>query len=218
MVQCLLNESPKPILENLSDSEVIQLLFGVEDRSTHCSDDGRIYQTQSLHDLVGTDIFAFENEFKLTPLQSRCLAAAFELHRRLLLARQPRCPLTTPELVASMMIPYVQLDHERLWCLALDSHSALIGYPIQIYQGDIDSCDARPRSFLRNALMRGAVKTIMVHNHPAGDPTPSSADVAVTKNVIAAAKAVEIDLVDHVVITATGAFTSMRRDRCELWR
>ena len=64
---------------------------------------------------------------------------------------------------------------------------------------NINSCDAGQRAFFRAALRRSAVSALAVHNHPTGDPTPSDMDIAVTKNLIAAGKALDIKLQYHVV-------------------
>ncbi len=107
---------------------------------------------------------------------------------------------------------------ERLWCLALDPHSNLIGEPIIVSMGDVDGTDAGPRAFFRAALAAGATTCIAAHNHPTGDPAPSSADRAVTLRLHAAGRTIDIALVDHVVIGAGGSFVSLRNQEPGLFR
>ena len=150
---------------------------------------------------------------------ARRLLLAFALHRRLLAAQVPeRAKLNAPDVVAQVMRPLVQLDHERLWCLALDPHCRLIGSPIEVARGDVDGTDASARAICRAALRAGATSMIIVHNHPAGDPSPSPADAAVTRRIVAAGRAVDVPLADHVVMCADGRFASLRRDQPELFR
>lgn len=79
--------------------------------------------------------------------------------------------------------------------------------------GDVDSCDAGPRMFFRAALRCGAVQAIAAHNHPSGDPSPSAADQAVTRRLVAAGRALDIKLVDHVIVTPDKTrWCSMRRE------
>lgn len=204
-------------LERLSDHDVVQVLLGTRPQAGACTERRKPYQAQTLDALATTDPLVLQRSLALTPTAARRLAAALELHRRLLRARRPRTAMNQPELVAQVMLPLVQRDHECLWCLCLDPRSCLIGEPIQVTQGDIDSCEAGPRVFFRYALGRGAATAIVVHNHPTGDPSPSAADVAVTRRLVAAGRALDLQLVDHVIVTASGSFVSLRRRQPELW-
>ena len=205
-------------LERLSDHEVVHALLGTKPKAGACAESGEAYVAQALDALTTSDPLVLQRTLGLTPAAARRLAAALELHRRLLLARRPRTALTQPDTVATVMLPLAQRDHECLWCLALDPRSRLIGEPMQVTQGDIDGCDAGPRAFYRYALSRGASSAIVVHNHPSGDPSPSAADAAVTRRLVAAGRAVDVALIDHVIVTATGAFVSLRRDQPDLFR
>lgn len=204
-------------LEHLSDHDVVHLLLGTKPKGDACAEARATYRAQALDALTTSDPLALQHALGLEPAAARRLAAALELHRRLLRTRRPRTPLNQPELVAQAMLPLTLRDHECLWCLCLDVHSRLIGEPIQVSQGDIDGTDAGPRAFFRNALSRAACTAIAVHNHPTGDPSPSAADAAVTRRLVAAGRAVDVPLVDHVIVTATGAFVSLRRHQPGLW-
>ena len=57
-----------------------------------------------------------------------------------------------------------------------------------------------PREVFRPAIRHGASAIILAHNHPSGDPTPSSADLKVTKKILEASKAVDLSMLDHVII------------------
>lgn len=57
-----------------------------------------------------------------------------------------------------------------------------------------------PREVLKRALELGASALILVHNHPSGDPTPSRGDILMTREIVAAAKALKIEVHDHLVI------------------
>ncbi len=67
--------------------------------------------------------------------------------------------------------------------------------------GTIDHAPAYPREVCRRALEVGAASVILVHNHPSGDPTPSAADVEITRRIQAAAKTLNIAVFDHLVVT-----------------
>ena len=68
----------------------------------------------------------------------------------------------------------------------------------------MDHTPVYPREIVKRALELGASSIILVHNHPSGDPTPSRADIAMTREIVAAAKALRISVHDHLVIGRGG--------------
>lgn len=86
-----------------------------------------------------------------------------------------------------------QVIHERLICI-----------------GIADECLVHPREVFRTAIMDGATSIILSHNHPSGDPTPSVADIKITKQLIESGKIIGIEVIDHVIIGDNGNFVSLR--------
>lgn len=83
--------------------------------------------------------------------------------------------------------------------LFLDKKNILIADEVQ-QRGTVDHTPVYPREVVKRALELGASAIILVHNHPSGDPTPSSADVSMTMQIVKAAKALNIRIHDHLVI------------------
>ena len=99
-----------------------------------------------------------------------------------------------------------QLAHEkteRFHLLFLDRRNALIADEAQ-QTGTVDHTPVYPREVVRRALELGATAVIMMHNHPSGDPTPSAADIEITRDVIKAAEPMGIEVHDHLVIGRAG--------------
>ena len=69
-----------------------------------------------------------------------------------------------------------------------------------LQRGTVDHTPVYPREIVKRALDLGATALILVHNHPTGDPTPSRADIEMTKQVKNAVAAVDISLHDHIII------------------
>lgn len=92
---------------------------------------------------------------------------------------------------------------ERFHVLFLDTQSALIADE-QHQKGTVDRTPIYPREVVKRALELDATAIVMVHNHPAGDPTPSRADIEVTREMIAAGHPLGISVHDHIVIGRTG--------------
>ncbi len=92
---------------------------------------------------------------------------------------------------------------EQFRLLFLDNKNTLIADEVQ-QRGTVDHTPLYPREVIRRALELHASALIMVHNHPSGDPTPSRADIEMTRQVATAAAAVNLRLHDHLIIGARG--------------
>jgi DNA repair protein RadC len=95
------------------------------------------------------------------------------------------------------------VSHEEFRVLFLDRKNVLIADEVQA-KGTVDHTPVYPREIVKRALELSASALILVHNHPSGDPTPSRADIEMTREIQAAAKALKIQLHDHLVIGRSG--------------
>jgi DNA repair protein RadC len=100
------------------------------------------------------------------------------------------------------------LKKEQFRLLFLDRHNCLVADEVQ-QQGTIDQTPVYPREVLHRALELGASALILVHNHPSGDPTPSVADIEITRRIQDALRPVNIEVHDHIII-ARGKHASFR--------
>jgi DNA repair protein RadC len=126
-----------------------------------------------------------------------------------------RAELHSRPLVASRdtLIDYcsAQLAHskvEEFHILFLDRKNALIKHERQ-QRGTVDHTPVYTREVVKRALELGASALILVHNHPSGDPTPSKADIAVTKDIVRAAAPLGVSVHDHLII-GRGHHSSLR--------
>jgi DNA repair protein RadC len=94
-------------------------------------------------------------------------------------------------------------QNEEFRVLFLDRKNVLIADEVQ-NKGTVDHTPVYPREIVKRALELGASSIILVHNHPSGDPTPSKADIAMTREITAAARALAIAVHDHLVIGRSG--------------
>ena len=92
---------------------------------------------------------------------------------------------------------------EEFRVLFLDRKNVLIADEVQA-RGTVDHAPVYPREIVKRALEHGASAIILVHNHPSGDPTPSKADIEMTREIATAAKALKIAIHDHLVIGRGG--------------
>ena len=88
---------------------------------------------------------------------------------------------------------------EAFYCVYLDRKNHPLGRHL-ITLGTATSTLVSPKEVFRGAILSGATAIVVAHNHPSGDPSPSSADIQVTRALREAAKILEIELLDHVVV------------------
>lgn len=94
-------------------------------------------------------------------------------------------------------------DREEFRILFLDKRNMLIDDEVQ-GRGTVDHTPVYPREVVRRALELGSTALVLVHNHPSGDPTPSTADIRMTQEIVAIAKPMGIAIHDHLIVGRNG--------------
>lgn len=94
-------------------------------------------------------------------------------------------------------------DRELFRILFLDKKNGLIADEVQ-GSGTVDHTPVYPREVIRRALELSATAIILVHNHPSGDPTPSSQDIKMTQDIIGIAKSLGVAVHDHIIVGRDG--------------
>ena len=100
----------------------------------------------------------------------------------------------------------VTLQHqqrEQFRCLFLDRKNQLIADEVMGH-GTVDHAPAYPREIIRRALELSSSAVILVHNHPSGDPTPTQADIDMTRQIIEAGKLLKVEVHDHLIVGRQG--------------
>ena len=97
---------------------------------------------------------------------------------------------------------------EEVRILFLNAKNMLIANEA-LWQGSVDEASVHVREVIARAIALGATALIVVHNHPSGDPTPSSQDIRLTRDLVEAGRHMKITVHDHVIVGAAGR-TSMR--------
>jgi DNA repair protein RadC len=124
--------------------------------------------------------------------------------------RQGRAGLRQRTVISSWtaLLGYVRVMlasevREQFRVLFLDKKNQLIADE-QLGQGTVDHAPVYPREVMRRALELSASSLILVHNHPSGDPSPSQADIEMTKQIIEAGRSLRISIHDHLVVGRDG--------------
>jgi antirestriction protein ArdC len=95
--------------------------------------------------------------------------------------------------------PYYNPDCECLAVLMLNTRRRVKGHQL-VTHGTMDTLLVHAREVFRAAVIAGAAAVVLLHNHPSGDPTPSEADIKVTRDLIRAGQLMKIEVLDHVII------------------
>ncbi len=124
----------------------------------------------------------------------------------------------TPEKVAEYWrlhvatTPHFSPDCECLVVLLVNTRRRVRGHQL-LSIGTMDTLLVDPRIVFRAAVIAGAAAVILVHNHPSGDPTPSEADIKVTRDLIRAGQILKVEVLDHVIVGANAHY-SLRQSGC----
>ena len=104
-------------------------------------------------------------------------------------------PLAIADLCSEMRF----LDRESLRVVLLNTKQQLIKV-ISVGEGTLNEAPTHPREIFKPAIVYCAYSFILVHNHPSGDPSPSEADLRLTRRLVEAARILQINLLDHIII------------------
>ncbi len=186
----------------LDNSELMALFISTGTKGRSAIDIGRdlIAKYGSMGALGGLPVAELSKEKGLGLAKASKLAAAFELGTRV--AREQLCDvqLDTPELIHEFFGPQLRhLVQEQVVVAVIDAHLRHVSSTV-VAIGSVNESTAHPREILRPVITRGAYGFILLHNHPSGDASPSRADELATRRLVDAAKLMQVNFLDHVII------------------
>lgn len=142
----------------------------------------------------------FTDQRAVGEVKALLLAAAFEIGRRLATEKWDSVPLDKPEAIDGLVGPSLRLEPaEVLKVVLLSVRCTLIGIE-EISRGTLTETSAHPREVLLPVIRRRAWGFVLVHNHPGGDPSPSSADRQFTRRLHDGAQLLQLNFMDHLII------------------
>lgn len=113
--------------------------------------------------------------------------------------------LDEPQAVVDYLTPMLATsiayrpDTENFIVVHLSTRKKPIGFEV-VSNGTLDTLLVHPREVFKSAIINNAAAVILVHNHPSGDPSPSEADIKVTRDLIRAGQILRIDVCDHIIL------------------
>ena len=157
----------------------------------------------SLSEIARADEDELQRFPGIGPRKATLVKSAFSLALKLSQEVGADMPLMdSPERVADLLREEMRAETvETFYILLLNARRRLVRY-IKTSSGTLDSVAVHPRDVFRHAIQANAHALVLVHNHPSSDPTPSDADVRVTRDLIRAGQLLKIELLDHVILGA----------------
>ncbi len=196
---------------SLSNSELLAILLrtGTSKESALAQATRLLVRFEGLPGLRNAPFLELCGEHGIGEAKAAQVKAALELGMRLAaFAPDSRPIVRTPDDIANLVLAEMSvLTEEHVRVMLLDARNRVLGIPT-VYVGSVHTTNVRISELLSEAIRVKAAAIVAVHNHPSGDPTPSAADVKMTKSLREAATLMDIDLLDHVVIGG-GRYVSM---------
>ena len=202
------DERPRERLEKygataLSTAELLAIHFrtGTTERSAVGLGELLLSQFGGLKGVANASLEELRKVKGIGKVKAIEIAASVELGRRLAVySSADRPTINTPRDVEHLLMPEMRdLTKEVFKSIMLDIKNRVIKVDT-ISIGTLNGSMAHPREVFKSAIQTSAASIILVHNHPSGDPTPSSEDVAITKRLKAAGELLGIDVLDHVIL------------------
>jgi DNA repair protein RadC len=196
----------------LGDNELLAVVLGAGPRGSSALEvaDRVLEATGGLHGLLACAREDLCEVSGVGTARASQVLAAVELGRRTLV-RTPaeRTSVRTPRDVAEYLLPeYGGRAVEHFGVVLLDAKHRVLKTRV-LFVGTLDRSVVHPREVFREAASGRASGIVLFHNHPSGDPTPSPEDLALTRRLVEAGELMGIEVLDHVVLSAT-RYSSVR--------
>jgi DNA repair protein RadC len=190
--------------QSLTDAELLAILIrtGKKGKSVISISQELIAENENLAVLASKHSSHFIKKEGIGKDKAATLLAAFEISRRILSQNKnfSEKKITSPQDVAEMFIPLLKDElKEKFILICLNSANKIIKYDI-ISIGNLNSSIVHPREIFKAAIENSSASVILMHNHPSGNPEPSSEDISITKKLVEAGKMLDIPVFDHIIL------------------
>jgi DNA repair protein RadC len=187
----------------LKDSELVAILLrtGLQGRSAIQVAEELLVKFGTFNRLATASVKELQSIKGVGSDKAITLKAAFELARRMAGELRRETPtLDSPDRIADMLREENRHYRvEQFQIVLLDTRRRLISVEM-ISSGTLDTLLVHPREVFQAAISANASAIVLAHNHPSGDPTPSEADIRVTRDLIRAGQILKIEILDHIIL------------------
>ena len=195
----LINHGPSAL--STAELLAIQLRTGTQERSALGVAELLLSQFDGLKGVANATVEELSRVKGIGAVKAVQIAGAIELGKRLVLfSSEERPTIHSPQDVANLLMPELRdVKKEHLKSLLLDTKNGVLKV-ITVSVGILDSSLVHPREVFKDAIAASAAAIIVAHNHPSGDPTPSTEDRRITQRLVESGQLLGIELLDHLII------------------
>jgi DNA repair protein RadC len=194
--------------ENLKDEELLAILLRTGTKEKSALDLAKQilkkFSKKKFQKLKYQDLIKIKG---IDEAKATTILAAIELTKRILKIGEETLPkIESVKDVISQFSYLREKQREHLAALYLNARNEIV-FKKHLFVGTLDANICHPREIFKHAINQSSASIILVHNHPSGDPTPSKADLEITKRIQEAGKIMGIDVLDHVIISKNRVFS-----------
>lgn len=197
---------------SLSDTELLAIILRTGNQNETALELAQrlLYQFGGLQGLYQCSISELANIRGVGMAKACQIKAAMEIGRRTFESgRSEKVIVRSPKDAAELVMSEMRyLDREHMKAILLNTKNMVIDI-VTVSVGTLNASLAHPRECFKEAIRQSAAAVIFVHNHPSGDPSPSSEDLSLTKQLFEAGKLLGIEVLDHLII-GDGVFVSLK--------
>jgi len=186
----------------LTDSELLAIILRTGNKKESVLGlSNKLFNKYNLKSLSRIKISSLKKQLGIGDAKACQIIACFELGKRLASFKEDKRPIIkNVKDIAKLFVPEMgSLEKEHFKGVYLDSRKRIIKQE-NIFIGSLNESIVHPREIFKIALDENAAAIIILHNHPSGDPTPSSYDIEMTKELVKAGELLGIPILDHVII------------------
>ncbi|OGJ21261.1 hypothetical protein A3K73_05395 [Candidatus Pacearchaeota archaeon RBG_13_36_9] len=167
----------------------------------------RLIREYGLDKLLECSLIELQKINGIGPSKAMQILTIAELQKRISQAKHPVKKITCANDVFSHFNELLKDEkQENFYILMLDTKNNIIGEQL-ISKGILDASIVHPREIFKPAIKNSASKIILVHNHPSGDPNPSSEDLEITEKLMKSGEEIGINILDSVIISREGQWS-----------
>lgn len=191
--------------DQLTAVELLAIILetGSKDNSVHVLSTNLLYKYGGLKGIISQSIDELKSNKGIGEVKAIRLRAIYNIINIITEERYFKNDyfIKNSKDIYKYMKHYEYLEEENMFVICLNFKNKVINCKL-LFKGTISGVTIHPREIFKYVLEHNASKICLVHNHPSGDPTPSLADLKVTKELIKVSKEIGIELIDHIIISS----------------
>ena len=194
--------------KNLKDEELLAILLGTGIKGKNVIEIAKqILRKHSKKRLLQSDYKELSKIKGIGSAKACAILASTELVKRALKVQDETLPIIkSVKDVVAQAVYMRDKTREHLMVIYLNARNEMI-FKKPMFIGTLNANLVHPREIFQEALKQNAASVILTHNHPSGNSDPSEDDINITKRIVQAGKIMGIDVLDHIIITKTKAFS-----------